>query len=145
MSSQYVSALLMAAPLFPADAEGLARMARHAETLPYDLGGYVLRSLVPGRTNWFVRCAPTCSAGLPATEPPTGLPGTEDRLLRLRATVVPDAYESDGGQPVCVPGMELSVEMQRAFAEAGAGATLAWRCSLSAEFGKWVPLAGGRS
>jgi hypothetical protein len=124
--------------LFSVDADGMEGLTAHAEESPYGCTGYVMKSLVPGKSNWFVRSE--AAASVPAAV-------AEMRLLQIAATVTPDVYEAydkDSGKSlgvVCVQGLVVSRELSEA---AGTGGRrVLWACSWNDEFGKWMAVAGG--
>lgn len=118
--------------MFEASADGMARMRQHAESVPYPCTGHVFRSLIPGKSNWFVR-----EPAQPATI----------KTMRLRATVTPDVYDvvdPSTGKPcgnLGVPGIEVSRELSSRVCESGA--VRKWTCRWSPVFNKWMAIADG--
>lgn len=124
---------------FPADDAGLQELRAHAADVPYGTSGVVYRSLVPGRSNWFVR-------GAAATTPAAKKADT--RLVTVRSTVTPDVYQAVDGDGrdagiLCVQGMDMSRELAAALGGGAAGSEARWLCRWSDAFAKWVPLPGG--
>lgn len=133
--------------VFSADDDGFDAMQRHADAAPYGYTGCVYRSLVPGRSNWFVRAEGRPRAAAPP--PPSG--GADDKkIMCIRATVVPDVYEvTDAASGAAagmlgVQGMDISRELAESAGKA-VGAPVRWRCRWSDDFSKWVALPGGRA
>ena len=126
--------------VFPAGDGGFDEMQKHAMAVPYGHTGCVYRSLVPGKSNWFVRCE-----GKAAPAPDRK---SERRAMTVRSTVVPDAYEvlDESGSKqgfLGVQGIDLSLELSKAFGSE-AGTAMRWECKWSDDFEKWLPIPGGR-
>eukprot|EP00873_Tetraselmis_striata_P043793 jgi/Tetstr1/464057/TSEL_008862.t1 len=136
--------------VFPADDDGFDAMQRHAREVPYGCTGCVYRSLVPGRSNWFVKA----EGGRPPPRPDAGGdsldPGkAKTKTMTVRGTAVPDVYDvtdADTGAKagiLGVQGMGVSRELAESVRES-AGAPVRWRCRWSDDFSKWVARPGGR-
>jgi hypothetical protein len=127
--------------VFPVNESGLEAIQRHAEKVPYDYTGCVYRSLVPGRSNWFVRAE---------AHPVPAASASKIKTMVLTATVIPDVYEvSDAETGVSegvlgVQGMEISRELSESIGSK-VGTPVRWRCRWSDDFNKWIALAGGRA
>jgi hypothetical protein len=129
--------------MFEADCEGLAALQKHAASVPYAYTGYVFRSLIPGKRNWFVRLAASTTS--------TGTSGAEKsvKTMKIRSSVTPDVYDvadPASGRPcgvLGVSGLDVSKELSSAFADSIGRASRSWKCRWSCEFGKWMAVAGG--
>ena len=122
--------------MFEADCEGLAGLQSHAAAVPYACTGYVFRSLVPGKRNWFVR-----------SEKPKPISSSVTKAMKIRSSVTPDAYgviDPESGKDcgvLGVPGAVVSRELRETLSSSGA--TKTWMCRWSPEFEKWIALEGG--
>nr|WRJ69807.1 mRNA capping enzyme catalytic domain-containing protein [Oceanusvirus sp.] len=125
---------------FSVDPEGMDALSAHAEESPYGYTGYVMKSLVPGKSNWFVRSD--------ISAPSATKPVSDRKLVQIASTVTPDvyeAYDTDSGKSlgvVCVQGLDVSKELAAAMSS---GRRALWSCSWNDEFGKWMAVAGGGS
>ena len=128
---------VLAKRYFPADEGGMEALRAHAESSPYGRTGYVLKSLSPSGSNWFVRWDGPGKPLLPF----------DAKALSIAPTAAPDvfeAYDPKSGAPiglVCVQSLEVSRELAEAMSVAGERAL--WDCSWNDEFGKWMALPGG--
>lgn len=127
--------------VFSANDNGFDEMQKHAASVPYGCTGCIYRSLVPGKSNWFVK-------GLESTL--TDQEQVSDRkLMTIKSTVTPDVYEvydesGDKKGVLGVQGIDLSLELSKAFGS-GAGTSIKWKCKWSEDFEKWVAIQGGGS
>jgi hypothetical protein len=123
--------------MFEADCEGLAGLQSHAAAVPYACTGYVFKSLVPGKRNWFVRAVAN-----PKPSPSVAKP------MKIRSSVTPDVYgvvDPESGKDcgvLGVPGAGVSRELREEIPPSS-GATRTWMCRWSPEFEKWIALEGG--
>lgn len=140
---------IVAKKMFEADCEGLAALQRHAASVPYAYTGYVFRSLIPGKRNWFVRVAYSGPAVTPASALGIGVPERNVKTMRIRSSVTPDVYDvadPASGRPcgvLGVSGLDVSKELATAFADSIGTASRSWKCRWSCEFGKWMAVSGG--
>ena len=124
---------------FDTSARGLEALEQHAEKMPYRCSGVVLRSLVPGKSNWFFK-----------KDFDNIIASDTDSLtksLDISATSTPDVYETSiDGETVQIAVQSIDVSKQLASAITGR-VTVPWRCKWNDEFGKWMAMPmvnGGR-
>lgn len=129
--------------VFSSDDDGFDAMQRHAEQVPYGYTGCIYRSLVPGRSNWFVRAEGRTQQQEQHND--------NKKIMSIRATVTPDVYEVTDAESgasagiLGVQGMDISRELAESVGKSAVGTPVRWRCRWSEDFSKWVALPGGRA
>ncbi|AUF82311.1 mRNA capping enzyme catalytic domain-containing protein [Tetraselmis virus 1] len=127
---------------FPINTEGLEHMQEHYNEVPYKCTGYILRSLIPGKSSWFVKAFTNDYANKPSyVENSDTL-----KILNIRSTVSPDVYEAWEGNTdrgvVAVQSLEVSKELSLALGNSEK--QIGWKCKWNPEFCKWVVMPGGK-